>query len=468
MLTKINFTIFSFLFLGGCAYNPIHFLNERLEPVEEANIGKENQTVRGKFQNSLGPQFFSANPKIFYLMGEEQKKGRVVPRNFVLEYVREARKYFKLLRLSVPRDFREKIKRIADELYESDAPNILFNLATYVIDAIIMLENDQFLLPEEKQRRAQEIIQANYDAIDHLVMRALDLPESPEDPNENKFFSFQEIVAATRNNERECYHFLADKSSIPDVCFSFLIGPAPRAIEILLIKGRNRLTDIPIGTVKEFFDGWQDEIDDNKYTTGLFKARDRWEDFFTVNAQKVVNVVNKAFILEEGAANKKTVSFHTFKGEDYLFTLKQNRAPLREVIDSIQQLLENAEYFIDFKIVFLIKRNGTLSFQQNQKLFVVKEERNPKNEIISAEMTYVPENLNINLNKFRLGDEALRNIIGFGQTDILDTVQERCNDIYTNHSPCASPFLKTESYSFVKNSFGSLNDIVTAVTQVAM
>lgn len=428
-LIKINFTIFSCIFCG-CALNPKAFENEYKEPARLADTMSDNRDVIKTFEGRLGKSLVG-NHNNFYLISTEKKK------NYLQKYNETSQKYFSGKKLSIPGNFREIIMKLADTLYNNGSNNLLFYLVTPFIDALHILENDEFFSVKEKPKKVQELEKIYHDVVDRIVYKALGISESTKAPNGNRIFDFEKILSSVCTDNKECFSI---STKFSDVCFPVLVGPASQALEVCIIRKQNKSTKKDIKYVKEYFSALQDEAKNSDFNAGIYAILDGFDNYISSYINSLLESVNQKFD-----------PFFSFEKDPVLFRLRQYSITFPEMVRSFENLESSLIFIPNLKEIFNVNKiNGSVTLNHKQRLFRLQENREHASDIFPDEFTteelkkkgqiidatmivdYKNHFLKIdkrgNEEKFLEADKMIQTIFGIGISFIFDFFKSSCNE----------------------------------------
>lgn len=172
-LVKVNFAIFSFVFLGCGGFANSNFIAESRPTSEKCDVLNDG----GKIIKDLIEQIKEKNTnRISFISGKQTSKN-FIPDFYIKNYEAKAKTYFSKKNFSLSEVFDQEFFNYAKQLYENKAPNILFKLVCCAINIYYIIDNDKSLTLEIKKKKLSKVYETFLKIVDYLIARNLGLLE---------------------------------------------------------------------------------------------------------------------------------------------------------------------------------------------------------------------------------------------------------------------------------------------------
>lgn len=409
-LVKVNFAIFSFVFLGCGGFANSNFIAESRPTSEKCDVLNDG----GKIIKDLIEQIKEKNTNgISFISGKKTNKN-FIPDLYIKNYEVKAKTYFSKKNFSLSEDFDQEFFNYAKQLYENKAPDILFKLVCCAINIYYIIDNDKTITSEIKKKKLSKVYETFLKIVDYIIARNLGLPELK---NKN----------STVNG-----------NSIPKVDPTYCLFKCKDLIENLKQSKNNELYTcgtmvFPCGIFGNILEQFMfSTIDENGFDVDMITVKKTFEILSpNINGSEECKLIKRCF--------EKHLKIDLLKEVyEYFTPLLSNTVNLyksvtqrpiswKELIDCLNTLDEEIKNknnkFISFSSVFIKEKNPygryKILLQNPSKIFV-------KDYLQSEEERYkytISEDI-VNNENFKKLNDALKLVFGISQKDILDIIDE--------------------------------------------
>ena len=407
-LVKVNFAIFSFVFLGCGKFADSNFIAERSPTSEKYDVLNDG----GKIIKDLIEQIKEKNTnKISFISGKKTNKS-FIPDLYIKNYEVKAKIYFSKKNFSLSEVFDQEFFNYAKQLYENKAPDILFKLVCCAINIYYIIDNDKSLTLEIKKKKLSKVYETFLKIVDYLIARNLGLLEL-----ENK-------------------NSTVNGNSIPEVDPTYCLFKCKDLIEDLKQLKNNELYTcgtmvFPCGIFGNILEQFMSHtIDENGFDVDITVKKTFEILKYNIDGSEECKLIQRYF--EDHLKKdliKEVYKYFTplLPNIQYPYNIVMIR-PIgwKKLIDCLNILGEEIKNqdnnFITFSYIFTIKNTytGNKIFLQNPSRIFVKDYLQPEDDMYK----YIISKDIVNNENFKKLNDALKLVFGISQKDILDIINE--------------------------------------------
>ena len=389
-LVKVNFAIFSFVFLGCGGFANSNFIAESRPTAEKCDILNDG----GKIINDLIEQIKEKNTNnISFISGKKTNK-KFIPDLYIKNYEAKAKTYFSKKNFSLSENFEQEFFDYANNLVANKESNVLFKLICVFVNIVYIVRNNNFLSDNNKETEILKGYNALLKIIDCLVAKKLDLPllnnnDSIPEVNPNYcLFTCEDLFKNIKT-------IINDYTCIDNLSYKLPCGKLGEALEQFISPSIDEKGYMTIG---ESFKIVNDDHDSEgcSFIKNSLKTRLNINSFdkFLQNFDPLItdlrsNILNRA------------ISW-------------------TKLLDCLEILKKTEDVLIPFSNNFDKRKNYSycnISIKTTQTIF-------DKRDVNDDVYKYVIKESIINNEDFKKVNDSLKNVFGISQKDVLDIICE--------------------------------------------
>ena len=407
-LVKVNFAIFSFVFLGCGKFADSNFIAERRPTAEKCDVLNDG----GKIIKDLIDQIKEKNTnRISFISGKQTSKN-FIPDFYIKNYEAKAKTYFSKKNFSLSEVFDQEFLNYAKQLYENKAPNILFKLVCCAINIYYIIDNDKSLTLEIKKKKLSKVYETFLKIVDYLIARNLGLLEL-----ENK-------------------NSTVNGNSIPEVDPTYCLFKCKDLIEELKQLKNNELYTcgtmvFPCGIFGNILEQFMSHTIDENGFDGDITVKKTFEILkYNIDGSEECKLIQRYFEDHLKINLLKEVYNHFIpllpSNANLYKIVTQRSISWKELIDCLntldKEIKNKTNKFISFSSIFNITNSyaGKKILLQNHSIIFVKEYLQTDEEMYKYTIS---QNI-VNDENFKKLNDALKLVFGISQKDILDIIDE--------------------------------------------
>lgn len=477
-LVKVNFAIFSFVFLGCGGFANSNFIAESRPTSEKCDVLNDG----GKIIKDLIGQIKEKNTNgISFISGKKTNKN-FIPDLYIKNYEVKAKTYFSKKNFSLSEDFDQEFFNYAKQLYENKAPDILFKLVCCAINIYYIIDNNKIISKKIKEEKLSKVYETFLKIVDYLIARNLGLLEL-----ENK-------------------NSTANGNSIPKVDPTYCLFKCKDLIENLKQLKNNELYTcdtmvFPCGIFGNILEQFMSPtIDENGFDVDI-TVKKTFEILNKTNGSEGCELIKRylytcllltkfneimdqngnsyplntclSLVPQKDSNNdkKRDSNEKDFPVDSFITTIYNHFIPLlpntnkanpynivmqrpigwKKLIDSLnilnQEINSKPDEFITFSSIFttdkIYGRYKILLQNPSSKIFVKQPLQSDEDKY-----TYIVSKDIVNSKNFRKLNDALKIVFGISQKDILDIIGEFLqNNVFDSYDCFPRPICDKELFT---------------------